>query len=313
MNGTGRRERILDALRAESGGPVPGAILARRLGVSRQAIVHDVAILRAAGRSIIGTAAGYVLGDDLAAAAPLSSQAPGSSPGLEPLRAPSLADLAYQQLRDAVLTGQAPMGSRLIDMKLAEELRVSRGTVRQALTRLIEEGLATERPRQGVFVRTFVADDLISLYNVRVAIEPVAARLIVRRRAPLAQLRELLEVTGRAYRSGDVAAILDAESEFHLELVRLGGNEHLLDLYRAARSRFRMAISLTQTSLEPDMRVATDDHPPIVAALETGDERRAAQVVHWHIVEFVDEALRRLGAAPDLLLQPFDLQVGTVT
>jgi GntR family transcriptional regulator, gluconate operon transcriptional repressor len=314
LRGADRRRAILDAL-ADAVDAVPGDELARRFGVSRQAIVQDVAVLRAQGSAVFSTVRGYLLdgsdafpvrgATDDRRRRPSTGHGVGrETPSLERLSAPSLAELAYQSVRDSVLTGRFPAGSRLPDARLADDLGISRGTVRQALARLVEEGLVVDVPRRGAFVRRSSPADLIELYNVRVAIEPVAARLIVRSRVAIESLRSLLETTGTAYASGDVATILEAESAFHTELVTLGGNTHLADLYRAARARFRMAISVTQLSLEPDLRVSVDDHPTVVAALETGDEAHAARAVHWHIVENVDEALRRLGADPSLLLPP---------
>jgi DNA-binding GntR family transcriptional regulator len=300
------RRAEISALLATADDAIPGDELARRVGVSRQQIVHDIGLLRAQGTPVGATVRGYVLQGAAPSQAILAGDGrDGREPGgLPRLRAPSLGDLTYRSIRDSILTGGSRMGARLVDVRLAEQLGVSRGTVRQALTRLVDEGLAVERPRQGTYVRTFGPDDLIALYNVRVAIEPIAARLTVRRRPPLTSLRSLLADTGRAYADGNMAAILEAESAFHTELVTLAGNAHLLDLYRAARSRFRMAISVTQASLAPELRQATDDHPPIVEALASGDESVAAGVVHWHIVENVDQALRALGANADQLLPP---------
>jgi DNA-binding GntR family transcriptional regulator len=302
VEGVDRRAAIVLALRERSG-PHSGTDLAREHGVSRQAIVNDVRVLRDEGFAVSATARGYVLGrperDDAAAA-----NARRRVLDQVPAAPPSLAERTYGSIRDAILTGRLPMGARLLDVRLAEDAAVSRSTVRQALSRLVDEGLAVDRGRRGLFVQRFGGDDLIALYNVRTAIEPVAARLIVRRGVAIDSLRRLLDGTGRAYASGDVAVILAAESAFHVELVRLGGNRHLLDLYRAARSRFRMAISRTQQSLVPEHRATVDDHPPIVAALAAGDEYRAAWVVHWHIVEHVEEAIVRLGADPAELLPP---------
>src|SRR5919107_6333469 len=103
--------------------------------------------------------------------------APADTDGraLNPLRSPSLVELAYRSIRDSILSGYLPMGSRLLDTRLAQELEISRGTVRDALTRLVDEGLVVEQPRQGMFVREFGPQDVIDIYNVRIALEPVAA------------------------------------------------------------------------------------------------------------------------------------------
>jgi DNA-binding GntR family transcriptional regulator len=222
---------------------------------------------------------------------------------LNPLRSPSLVELAYRSIRDSILSGYLPMGSRLLDTRLAQELEISRGTVRDALTRLVDEGLVVEQPRQGMFVREFGPQDVIDIYNVRVALEPTAARLAVRHGVDIAGLESILERMREAADAGDVPTVSAMETAFHLEICEASRNEHLVDCYRMIQSRVRMALSLDNRGNE-DYRSIADRHEPILEALRSGDEVRAAGAVHAHIVGHVDEVLDRLGADPSGLLMP---------
>lgn len=224
-------------------------------------------------------------------------------PPLGPLRAPSLVQLAYEAIRDSILSGQVPMGERLIDVKLAKDLDISRGTVRDALSRLIDEGLVTDRPRQGMFVREFGPQDVIDIYNVRIALEPVAARLAVLNHIDVSRLRELLGQMRAAAEEGDIRGVSMAEYEFHHEICQASGNQHLIDCYRMIQSRVRMALSLDNRGND-DYRLIADRHEPLVAALASGSEERAGAAAHAHIVGHVDEVLIRLGADPAQLLRP---------
>jgi DNA-binding GntR family transcriptional regulator len=226
----------------------------------------------------------------------------GSVHQLEPLRSPSLVDLAYRSIRDSILTGALPMGTRLLDVKLARELEVSRGTVRDALSRLVDAGLVVEQPRQGMFVREFGPQDVIDIYNLRVAIEPVAARLAVRRHIDLAQLERRLAEMRAAAEAGDVPAVSAAELAFHREICLGSQNTHLVDTYDMIQGRVRMALSLDNRG-NRDYRTIADRHVPLLEALRSGDELRAATAAHAHIVGHVDEVLLRLGADPADLLQ----------
>ena len=221
---------------------------------------------------------------------------------LEPLRSPSLVDLAYRSIRDSILSGQLPMGTRLLDVKLARELEVSRGTVRDALTRLVDAGLVVEQPRQGMFVREFGPQDVIDIYNLRIAIEPVAARLAVRQRIDLAQLERRLTEMRAAAEAGDVPAVSAAELAFHFEICEGSRNQHLIDCYGMIQARVRMALSLDNRG-NVDYRTIADRHVPLLEALRSGDELQAATAAHAHIVGHVDEVLLRLGADPAGLLQ----------
>jgi DNA-binding GntR family transcriptional regulator len=240
--------------------------------------------------------------------APRRTQAPdgpvaGGPKPLDPLRSPSLVELAYRAVRDSVLTGQLPMGARLIDVKLAQELEISRGTVRDALSRLVDEGLVVEQPRQGMFVREFGPQDVIDIYNVRIALEPVAARLAVRNAVDTDRLQVLLDEMRSAAEAGDVPGVSAAELEFHLEICLASGNQHLIDCYRMIQSRVRMALSLDNRGNEDHRKIA-DRHEPLLAALRSGDEMQAGAAAHAHIVGHVDEVLLRLGADPTGLLLP---------
>jgi DNA-binding GntR family transcriptional regulator len=140
---------------------------------------------------------------------------------------------------------------------------------------------------------------------VRIALEPVAARLAVRAGIDTARLRGLLQEMRTAAEAGDVPAVSAAELAFHLEICEASGNQHLIDCYRMIQSRVRMALSLDNRGNADYPKIA-DRHEPLLAALESGDEARAGAAAHAHIVGHVDEVLRRLGADPADLLMPAD-------
>jgi DNA-binding GntR family transcriptional regulator len=224
---------------------------------------------------------------------------------ITPLRAPSLVDLSYDRLRDLILNGALASGTKLNEVKLAERLGVSRGTLRVAIRRLTDDGLLQERPRQGTMVRRWTGSDIVDIYNMRLGIETVAARLAVRRGADLASLRRILDDMRDAAARDDLDGTMKAEYAFHLELCTISGNGQLADVYRSLQTMIRSALSYDNRGNEvlPDL---PRRHEPIVEALESGDERLAARAVHSHIVGHVDEVLTRHGASADALLPPLD-------
>lgn len=224
-------------------------------------------------------------------------------PMLEPLNAPSLIDMAANSIRESILSGQLEMGARLLDNSLANDLSVSRGTVRGALNRLVDEGMVEDQARQGYFVRRLGPEDVIDLYNLRIGLEPIAARLCVRRNADLSSLEQVLERMRVAADAQDLTDANRADSEFHTEMVTLSANQHLSDLYRSVRDRLRLALLVDNRGNE-DFHALYERHVPLLDALRSGDELKTADAAHAHIVGHVDEVLRRLGADPGRLLPP---------
>jgi DNA-binding GntR family transcriptional regulator len=224
-----------------------------------------------------------------------------AEPELERIEVSSALDLAYRSIRRAILGGRFEMGRRLIDARLAENLGVSRPTARAALARLADEGLVVERPRQGVFVRDFGPQEIVDLFNIRVALEPLAARLIVRRRAALGLLREINDRIGQAAAIGDRVATVAAVGEFHQALVALSGNQPLAELFRSVYSQLQMALAV-----EFAQRVAGSDGPhhiDVIEALEKGDEDEAVSTVRSHILANIEDVIRQLGADPTTLVR----------
>src|SRR5579862_7683378 len=93
----------------------------------------------------------------------------------------SLRERVLQELRDSILTGRIPVGTRLLEDKISKELGVSRGTVREAFRHLQEEGLLTSVSRGSVSVRTLSPREVKEIYAVRAALEGLAAHAVASR------------------------------------------------------------------------------------------------------------------------------------
>lgn len=226
-----------------------------------------------------------------------------SDDGVTPIVTPSLVDLCHASLRSSIVRGRLEMGDRINELQLSKDLGVSRGTLRLACRKLVQEGLLEERPRQGVFVRAFSPRDVIDIYNIRVGIETVAARLAVRRGPDVRAIESRLDALRTAADEDDLHTIFSTEYAFHEEICRQSGNAQLMDVYRTLHDRIRIALSVDNRDNE-DMRALAARHEPILEAIRRGDEDEVAFAVHAHIVGHIDEVLIRLGADPSELLQP---------
>jgi GntR family transcriptional regulator of gluconate operon len=209
-----------------------------------------------------------------------------------------LPELCYRAIRDWLLTGRFDMGERLNESRIAQELGVSRGPVREAVRRLRHDGLVVDRPRQGAFVRCFGAQDVKNIYNLRMAIETTAARLVIQRQAGTDGLEEIVARMAKAAAEGDAAACVDIEFAFHERLCALSGNQYLLDAFRMVSGPVRVAMSLDNASL-PELSNLPGEHIRLVEMLRAGDESAVAAEIEAHIMAHFAELLEKLGATTD--------------
>jgi DNA-binding GntR family transcriptional regulator len=205
----------------------------------------------------------------------------------------TLRERALEALRSAITSGQYRPGDHLGEVELATHLGVSRGTVREALRHLQQEGLVTAGNRGMLRVNSVSPREIRELFRVRAALEGLAVAEIIAspdRRAAVATLREALgRLAGAdANAHGDLAAKLEADLGFHLLLCRLSGNSMLVDAWRYLEGRIRVTIMNCETAGVPTM-MSLDRHAPIVDAIEHGDTPAAMKVVEQHMATAADQ------------------------
>jgi DNA-binding GntR family transcriptional regulator len=220
---------------------------------------------------------------------------------LAPLQTQSLSHLAHESIRDSIVRGTFSPGARLVEARLADELGISRAPIREALHRLIEEGLLIERPRHGVFVRELTARDFVDIYNVRLAIETGAVRLITRHQPPLASIEALIRAMDKAAHQENVSLVVDRELSIHEEFCRLSGNTYFHSMFRSLSGHIRLALALDDAAYA-NLRDVVAEHPPLLEAIRSGNERRATKALQEHIVASVGAVLERLGGTSGDLL-----------
>ena len=213
----------------------------------------------------------------------------------------SLSEQAYEAMRTSIVEGQIEPGGRVVEYRVAEELGISRAPVREALRRLVEEHLVVEQPRYGTFVRELSASDFVDIYNARIAVETAAARLVARGRFDLTAADDLIAEMFAAARRRQRAKVVNLELEVHLAICAATGNPFLDASFRSLSGVIRLALALDDQSYANLDDIAAE-HPPLLDALRSGDEERAARSMHQHIVASIDPVLQRLGGSRDAIL-----------
>jgi len=207
-----------------------------------------------------------------------------TAPGrLQPLEAPrSLAEDAADRIREGILSGGFAQGAHLVEARIAEDLNVSRGPVREAFKLLRAEGLLEEEPRRGTFVVSLSPADVREIYGLRAAIEGRAARLLATDRgAAVAELRELLGRMEEAVAAGDLPTVFRRDLEFHDGLCRLSGNARLHEVFVRYVPMLRALLRLDER-VEASLDDIAMQHRPLVEAIEAGDAEEAARHAEEH-------------------------------
>lgn len=206
------------------------------------------------------------------------------APGvLEPLQLRSTPALIADQLRSQILEGRFPPQTQLAEVELARQLQVSRGPIREAMQRLIQEGLLRAERNRGVFVVELGLDDARDVYMARGVIERAAAAIVVKQQ-PEPALDELQEIVDRLASSvgGPWSEIIRHDLAFHQTLVEAAGSERMNRMFRTLIAETRLCL----IRLEPfyqDGNEVVHEHQAITEALRRGDRRRADNLLRTHM------------------------------
>jgi len=201
----------------------------------------------------------------------------------------SLADKAYHEIRDLIVSLELAPGAVIDERDLMERLGIGRTPVREALRRLALERLVEVYPRRGMFVTGVDVRQLARLSEVRAVLEPEAARLAAER-ATEAE-REELEALLDELDAGGVE-LMNLDERIHRAVYRAAHNDLLeatLEQYYALALRIWM-LALERTQ---DLEEAVEAHRELVEAIRDGDGERAAQTMRDHVENF-ENAMHRV-------------------
>lgn len=196
-------------------------------------------------------------------------------------------DGVYRVLRTAILNGSVPPGEQLRETRIAEDLGISRSPLREALTRLEEEGLVVKVPFRGSFVVEVSAREVAEIASIRALVEPYAAELSAEtlRGAERPRLTQTIEELHRATHTNDVPASIDAHLRFHRLFYDFSGNSVLKSLWNGWETKLRLYLAV-------DHRTYSDLHE-----LAVEHERLATFALEGDIEGFRQELLGQMKTA----------------
>lgn len=217
----------------------------------------------------------------------------GSILNLKISKQPSLRQIVYEKLKDAILTGALAQGTRIYESRLAEEMGISRTPVREALHILERETLIFSIDKVGYEVKDIDKEDLEEISEIRKTVETLALKEAIKH----LDIEEIRKLENNLHRSEKILknqkpglfVVLDAE--FHSILCSMSGRNRLIrmaDTLRKEMQRFRSHAR----SLEPLAEASLNYHKKIVHFLKESDYRNASKILANHIDQVKKEILK---------------------
>jgi DNA-binding GntR family transcriptional regulator len=208
-------------------------------------------------------------------------------PRLIPIRLDNykpLREMVFESLREAIIQGRLKPGERMMEIQLADEMGVSRTPIREAIRKLELEGFVVMVPRKGAYVSGISVKDIVDVFEVRAALEALAAGLAAERITPDEQeeLERSLVAISEVSSKADINAIVETDTNFHELIYKASRNERLFQIVihlKEQIQRFR-TTSLSQPGRSKD---ALEEHRKMVEAISDRNVELAQALAREHI------------------------------
>ncbi len=195
-----------------------------------------------------------------------------------------LRDIVFKTLREAIITGELKPGERLMEIKLANELGVSRTPVREAIRKLELEGLVIMTARKGAEVAPINEKDLMEVLEIRKTLEGLACELASDNatKANIKQFREINELIAQAIAQENIEEITKKDVEFHEAIYSITNNRRLVQMLHQLKEHiFRYRLEYIKDMKNKEAIV--EEHALIIGAIEKNDAKTAKKEIEKHI------------------------------
>ncbi len=205
----------------------------------------------------------------------------------------SLADQVFERLENDIITGVYPRGEILTELKLVEQLGVSRTPIREALRRLEQERLIRESGK-GSVVLGITVEDLVDIMNIRQRVEGLAAYYATKNLTPagLEELKQISELQDFYYSRKDIEHLREMDDRFHDTIYELSQRTILRDTLLPLH---RKAMRYRKISIEDPARLSLSiqEHKAIFDAIASGNAELAEELITQHIIRAKNNMMAR--------------------
>jgi DNA-binding GntR family transcriptional regulator len=204
-----------------------------------------------------------------------------------------LRDVVAAELRRLILDGTLPPGERLIEDRLADLLGVSRNPIREAIRMLEAEGFLEVTARRGSFVATLDGNQAADLFGVRLALEPLGARLAAGQvnRDHTSRMKQILAEVQSSPDDFELDTLAELHTELHSLIFEMTGNSYLIAMAIPMVKRGQWLLRQSAPLRTPE---AWSEHHWLISAIESGDPELAEAAARHHVLSVRGPIQRRL-------------------
>jgi len=238
----------------------------------------------------------------------MSQESGGAGRATSPITRRNLGSDVYSVLWDRILSRDLHPGEKLSDLRLSEELGVSRTPVREALHRLVQDGVVNYLPNRGFFVSSFSGTDIAEIFDLRAVLEALALRTVASRlqpgdyawaRSELDRVEALIEAAATEDERHEAAsAFLEVDQGFHHWLIEGSQNSRLISIVNGLWAQVAV-FQRAGTHIPGWMEIALQQHKAIIDDLLAGEGGRAAAALEHHILDMKVRVIADFAAGPD--------------
>ena len=212
-----------------------------------------------------------------------------SSSDVIPIERPTLHTIVVSRIRDMIIEGSLPVGVRIHEGQLGEQLGISRTPLREALKVLASEGLVDLIPSRGAVVTTLTPKAAQDMLDVLKQLEAMAAPLICQHATDeeIGEIRRLHDEMLNFYATRSRLEYFKLNQQIHSLLISLAGNQSLSLVYEILQTKMKR-IRFIGDRKDESWQAAVEDHEKIIKALETRDGQKLAEAMVEHVTSSWD-------------------------
>lgn len=210
----------------------------------------------------------------------------------------SVSQQTVRLIRRQIFSGILKPGDRVVEAKIAQELGISRGPVREAIKELENDGLIVSHPRKGSYVIELVDRDIEEILTLRALLEGHAVTMAIDnlKDDDIKTLEEILDDMNKHALENDVLGVAQLNMQFHEEVCKLSGHQRLHSTWKTLLGPIRMFSAMT-TEFYTDVKVMRAHHDDLLDSLIKRDKAYAKDCFEKHILNSLNELLQYLSRA----------------